>query len=64
MPKLSTAAAPHLMEYPYCNITYHSLDNLSKDDVLVVEPTGLGEEDVKLGAIGVWSMVGHGNPSS
>ena len=44
--------------------TYVSTDDLSKDHMLCIEPSGLGEEDVELGAIGVLSMVGHSHPAS
>ena len=31
--------------------------------MLSIEPAGLGEHDVELGAVGVLSVVGHGHPS-
>jgi hypothetical protein len=37
----------------------HSFDNLSEDNVLAVQPGGLGRADEKLGAVGVGASVGH-----
>ena len=31
--------------------------------MLLVEPTGLGEEDEELGAVGILTVVGHGYPT-
>ena len=39
-------------------------DDLAENNVLAVQPASLGQQDVELGAVGVWSVVGHGNPSS
>jgi len=38
----------------------HALNDLSEDDVLAVQPAGLGGADKELGAVGVGSSVGHG----
>jgi len=38
----------------------HALDDLSKDDVLAVQPAGLGGADKELGAVSVGTSVGHG----
>ena len=43
--------------------TYKSTDDFAENNMLVVKPTGLGEKDEELGTVGVWAMVGHGNPS-
>ena len=40
-----------------------SLDDLAENDVLSVEPTGLGKENKELGAVGVLAVVGHGYPA-
>ncbi len=37
----------------------HALDNLSEDDVLAVQPGGLGSADEELAAVGVGAGVGH-----
>ena len=41
----------------------HSLDDGSKDDVLAVQPRGLGGAHKELGAVGVRSGVGHAQDS-
>ena len=41
----------------------HTLDNLSEDDVLAIQPLGLSCADEKLGAIGVGSSISHGENS-
>merc|ERR1719195_2517316 len=38
----------------------HALDDLPEDDVLAVEPGGLGRAQEELAAVGVGSSVGHG----
>jgi len=38
----------------------HALDNLAEDDVLAVEPGGLGGAQEELAAVGVGAGVGHG----
>ena len=38
----------------------HALDDLSEDDVLAVEPGGLGGAQEELAAVGVGAGVGHG----
>ena len=38
-------------------------DDLAEHDVLAVQPASLGQQDVELGAVGVWSVIGHGNPA-
>ena len=43
--------------------TYESADDLSEDNVFAIEPSGLGEHDVELRAVGVSAVVGHGNPA-
>jgi len=37
----------------------HALDDGSEDDVLAVEPGGLGGAEEKLGAVGSGASVGH-----
>jgi len=37
-----------------------AFDELSKDDVLTVQPRGLGSANEELGSVGVGSSVGHG----
>ena len=41
----------------------HALDDLSEDDVLAVEPSGLDGADKELAAVGVGAGVGHGEDS-
>lgn len=41
----------------------HTFDDLAEDDVLLVEPGGLGGGDEELGSVGVGSGVGHGHDS-
>jgi len=38
----------------------HAFYNLSEDDVLAVQPAGLGGADKELGAVSVGTSVGHG----
>ena len=38
----------------------HTLDNLAEDDVLAIEPWAWDGGDEELGAVGVWTSVGHG----
>ena len=40
-----------------------TIDDLSEDDVLSVEPGGLGGADEELGSVGVGTSVGHGQDS-
>ena len=40
-----------------------SLDDLAENNVLLVEPTCLGEKDEELGAVGVLTVVRHGYPT-
>lgn len=44
--------------------SYHAFQNFSKDYVSAVEPGSLGGGDEELGAVGVFTSVGHGEPSS
>ena len=41
----------------------HTLDHLSEDHVLAIQPLGLGGTQEKLGTVGVGSGVGHGKDS-
>lgn len=41
----------------------HSFDDGPKDDVLAVQPGGLGGTHKELGAVGVGSSVGHAQDS-
>ena len=41
----------------------HALDDLAENDVLAVQPLGLGRAQEELGAVGVGSSVGHGQDS-
>jgi len=45
---------------PYLSNEVHALNDLSEDDVLSIEPRGLGGAEEKLRAVGVWSSIGHG----
>lgn len=40
----------------------HALQNLAENDVSAVQPTSLLGGDEELGAVGVWSGVGHRQP--
>ena len=42
---------------------YKSLRHFSKDNVFAIEPSGLGEQDVELRAIGISAVVSHGHPA-
>lgn len=44
--------------------THHSLQNFSKDDVFAVQPRSLNCGNEELGAIGVFTSVGHAEPAS
>jgi len=41
----------------------HALDDLSEDDVLAVEPGGLGRAQEELASVGVGAGIGHGEDS-
>ena len=41
----------------------HALDDLTEDDVLAVQPLGLGGAQEELRAVGVRASVGHGQDS-
>lgn len=43
--------------------TYDSLDNFSEHDMFSVQPWSFGSGDEELWTIGVWSSVGHRQPS-
>lgn len=38
----------------------HALSNMAKDDMLAIQPRGLGGAQEKLGAVGVGASIGHG----
>lgn len=40
-----------------------SFDDLAEDDVLAVQPRGWDGGDEELGALGVWSSIGHAEVS-
>ena len=41
----------------------HALHHLAEHHVLAIQPLGLGGAHEELGAVGVWSSVGHGENS-
>ncbi|KYN42251.1 hypothetical protein ALC56_00064 [Trachymyrmex septentrionalis] len=44
--------------------SYHSFDNLAKDDMSTIEPRCLLNCDKELRPVGILASIGHGQPSS
>lgn len=45
--------------YFYICSSYHAFDDLAKDNVLVIQPSGPVQKDEKLRAVGIFTVIGH-----
>jgi len=61
--RLARISSPRTHLFHFSN-DIHSLNNLSKDDMLSVQPGGLGRTDEELRSVGVGPGIGHGENSS
>lgn len=48
----------------YRYISYHSFDNLAKNNMSTIKPWCLLNRDEELRSIGILASIGHGQPSS